>query len=232
MRFFVLSFFALVGCGGTSIDLNDGGNGDGGMNPDGSTVDSGNDVSTNPDGSISSCKAPVINLTFANCPPPPTCGGTVADGLYYYTHGCINDPWAQAKQGCPALQVAEEKGTVKGCVTIAGPVVTRDVAATYGAKLTLPPQCTLMAPCPGVETFLKQYFTMASCVSGATPGSCVCTVSSQASEVATTTFTTQNNQIVTSTNNHFDYCVQGNTMGLRWASGPNMESGIYELTKQ
>jgi hypothetical protein len=128
--------------------------------------------------------------------------------------------------------VTEEKGTIVGCLTFKGSAVTRDATVTYSAKLTLPAACTFMQPCSTVETYLKMAFPTASCMTGSNPGSCVCTVSTQSQQVATTTYTTTNNQIVTSTNNKYDYCVQGNMMGLHWAAGPNQEVGVYGLTKQ
>jgi len=215
----------LLSCGGTTPPFVDGG--DGGS--DGTAQDSIAD--TQMDSSGGDCKAPPINLTFAGCPTTPTCGGMIADGLYYYTSGCISDPWAAAKQNCMMLTVSEEKGTVRGCATFASGTVTRNVTATYSAKLDLPVTCTLGQPCSTVEGILKPYFTTASCMGTVMTG-CTCTVSLTTSSTASAGYTTMNNQIVTTAGGHYDYCGAGKDIGIKWNSGGTMEPGTYTVTKQ
>lgn len=224
--------FALVfiaACGGTSTTIpgTDGGGDDGSAGNDGSM---NNDGSTSMDGSMSTCTAPPINLTFTGCPAKPTCGGAIVPGTYWYTTGCIQDPWAQAKQACPQLQIGEEKGTVKGCLTFTNNYVTRDVSATYGATLTYPVQCLLNGTCMQLENGLKMYFNTATCAQAVM--GCTCKVSSTASSQVGTGYTTMNNQILTSNNAKYDYCMAGNMMGLAWNMGGTPEAGIYSLTKQ
>src|SRR2546430_15073843 len=123
--------FVLIACGGTSTTIGDGG--PEGSTGEGGTTEGGSDGGG--DGSISNCMAPSIDLTFTNCPARPSCGGAIAAGTYFYTSGCISDPWAQAKMACNQLKISNEKGTVKGCLTFTANFVSRDVAASYGATL-------------------------------------------------------------------------------------------------
>jgi hypothetical protein len=142
----------------------------------------------------------------------------------------VPDPWAQAKQYCNTLQVSEQAGTVKGCITFTGSTASRDVAASYSAKLTYPTACLLGASCATLEGYLKPYFTQASCA--AASSGCVCSVASSTASIATVGYSLQANQVVTSTNGRYDYCVSGNNLGMRYVSGPSPEPGIYQLTKQ
>jgi hypothetical protein len=231
MKFFfsclVLSGLFIAACGGTSTTIpgGDGGGGDGATTGDGST---GTDAAA--DSPLGGCNAPPINLTFTGCPAKPTCGGMIADGDYYYTTGCIPDPWAQAKQACQQLQVSDEKGTVKACVSFKAGIVSRNVVSSYSATLMIPTVCLLGGSCMQLETGLKQYFTMVTCTT-ATLG-CSCAVGSSYVGTGATTYTTANNQVTTGQNNVYDYCVGGNMLGLQFASGPNREAGTYSLTKQ
>jgi len=223
----------LAACGGVSTTpLDDGGTGsDGGSNSDAATSDGGggNDGGGNPEAGLS-CNAQTVNLTFSGCPAAPTCGGTIVDGVYDYMAGCIADPWAQAKQNCQSLQVSNEQGTVKGCITFAGGTAMRNVQSSYSATLAVPSSCLFNGTCAQLEGALKAYFPTATCAAATT--GCTCNVSSSYSGIGAVTYTTTNNQVVTSANNHYDYCVNGMSLGMRWASGPNPEPGIYTLTKQ
>jgi hypothetical protein len=222
----------LAACGGSSTTLdggtdsgpsNDGGGTDGQTNDGGGTDGQTNDGGSN-------CNAATVNLTFGNCPADPTCGGTIADGTYDYTTGCLPDPWAQAGTNCQGLQVTNQQGTVKGCVTFAGSLVTRDVQAAYSATLGVPTACLLGGTCTQLQTLLANYFPTATCSASST--GCTCDVSSSYTGTGTGTYSTSNNQIVTSANNHYDYCVNGTAMDVQWKSGPNAEPGVYTLTKQ
>ena len=229
MRSFLLACgatAAIAACGGTSVNLPDGGDDDSGAPVDGAAPDGGGSA----DGGGGACGAASVALTFGNCPAPPTCGGAIADGTWVYTAGCLPDPWAQAKTYCKALVVSGEQGTVRSCVTFSGATVSRDVSASYSAKLDYPTACLLGGTCTTLEAYLKPYFTQASCAPSAT--GCSCAVSSKSSGTVSTGFTLQNNQVVTSANGHYDYCVSGATMGMRYASGPSPEPGIYTLTKK
>jgi hypothetical protein len=42
----------------------------------------------------------------------------------------------------------------------------------------------------------------------------------------------QGAQLVTSTNNRYDFCAMGSSLAISWANGPNREPGVYGLTKQ
>lgn len=215
---------ALVGCGGASVNIPDGG-GDGGTDGQGPA-----DGQSGTDGQSGACGAAAVPLSFGNCPPAPTCGGTIADGVYVYTAGCVPDPWAQAKMYCKTLQVSGEQGSVRGCLTFSGPSVSRDVTATYSAKLDYPTACLLGGSCMQLESTLKPYFAQVSCATAVS--GCSCSVQTTTSSTATVGYSVQGNQVVTSTNGHYDYCVTGNTLGMRYVSGPNPEPGIYQLAKK
>lgn len=227
--FLALSGLLVAACGGseTTIPPNDGGGG-GGDGTTGSDGTTGTD--TGSDSPLGGCNAPPINLTFTGCPAKPTCGGAIADGTYYYTTGCIPDPWAQAKQACQALQVSNETGTVKACVNFAGGIVSRNVQSSYSATLMIPTACLLGGTCMQAETNLKNFFTTASCSQAAL--GCNCMVSSTYVGTGATTFTTANNQLTTGQNNVYDYCAMGNMLGMQFNSGPNREPGVYTLMKQ
>ncbi len=233
----------LVACGGSSSSsAADGGGADGGSattdgaTTDGRTGDAGSsdggaagDTGASGDGAVAACAAPTVNLTFASCPAAPTCGGTIVDGTYYYAAGCL-DLWTQAKMACPSLTVSSEQGTVKGCVSFTSGIVARDVSTTYGATANVPMACLVGQTCAQVQATLSAYFQTVSCASSA--GGCTCTVSSTYAATASGTYTTSNNQIVTSVGNHYDYCMSGGDMAIAWASGPTVEPGSYTLTKQ
>jgi len=223
--FLVVSGAIVAACGGTSTTIPGDGGGDGSTSNEGST---GGDAAN--DSPLGGCNATPINLTFGNCPAKPTCGGTIADGNYYYTTGCIPDPWAQAKATCMALVVSDEKGTVKACVSFMGGIVSRNVVSSYTATLTIPTSCLLGGSCMQAEAGLKQFFTMATCAQSSS--GCSCMVGSNYVGTGATTYTTANNQVTTGQNNVYDYCVAGNMLGLQFASGPNREAGTYSLTKQ
>ncbi len=226
-----VSSFVIIACGGSTTTIGDGGTDAGPTNDatvaDTSTNDtgSGNDATTD---SLVSC-GQSVNLTFGNCPAAPTCGGTIVDGTYDYTTGCIADPWAQAKQNCQTLQVSNEQGTVKGCITFAGGTSTRNVQTSYSATLAVPTSCLFGGTCAQLQALLNNAIT-ATCTN-ATSG-CTCDVSSTSAGIGTTTYTTVNNQVVTSTNVKYDYCVGTGTIDMQWASGGNPEPGVYTLTKQ
>ena len=183
----LIGLFASLGslaCGGTSTTpLNGDGGPDGGATNDGAANSDGApgaDGGVSPDAGLG-CNAATVNLTFANCPAAPTFGGTIVDGTYDYTTGCIADPWTQAKQNCPTLQVSNEQGTVKGCITFASNVVTRNVQSTYSATLDVPTSCLLGGSCQQLQGALKAYFTTAECSPAST--GCTCNVSSSYSGV-------------------------------------------------
>ena len=67
--------------------------------------------------------------------------------------------------------------------------------------------------------------------STATTG-CKCDVSASYAGQGSGTYTTSNDQVVTSANNHYDYCVGSGSIDMQWVSGPNAEPGVYTLTKQ
>jgi len=221
----------LVACGGSTTTLPDGGSdagSDGASNTDGSVTDAkAGDTGNNNDGSVS-CGQPV-SLTFANCPAAPTCGGSIVDGTYDYTTGCIANPWAQAQQNCQSLQVSNEQGTVQGCITFAAGSATRNVQSSYSATLDVPTSCLLGGSCAQLQTLLSMVIT-ASCT--ASTAGCTCNVSSSYSGLGASSYTTSNNQVVTSVGNHYDYCVGTGTIDMEWVSGPNTEPGVYTLTKQ
>ena len=223
----------LLACSGSSIGTSpgtDGGTTDAGHPVDAAGTAEGGDTGTTSEAGVGPCNASTINLTFGTCPAAPTCGGTIADGTYYYTTGCLPDPWAQTKAACPAAQVSNEQGTVKGCVTFAGGTVDRNVTSTYGATLDLPTSCLFGGTCAQLETLLKQYIQTASCTASAS--GCTCSASQSYMATAGGSYTTSSNQITTSLGNHYDYCVNGGTLGVQWLSGPNAEPGNYTLTKQ
>ena len=231
MTLSVMSFL-WVACGGATTTIDDGGadasTGDSQVSGDTSTSDtSTGDTSTVDTGTP--CNAQPVNLTFANCPAQPSCGGTIVDGSYDYTTGCIPTPWAQAQQNCQALKVTNETGTVTGCITFASGFATRQVQTSYGATLDVPTSCLLGGSCAQLQTLLSNYFT-ATCT--ASTAGCTCDVSGSYGATGGVSYTTSNNQLVTSTNNHYAYCVGTGAIDMQWASGPNAEPGVYTLTKQ
>ncbi len=226
----------LLACGGATTNLGDAGGGDSGTTSDGSladvaTSDGGGGPDSGNGDSAAPCNAQKVNLTFTNCPAAPTCGGAIVDGTYDYTTGCIPDPWAQAKTYCPTMQVSNEQGTVQGCITFASGLATRDVQSSYSATLDVPSACLVGGTtCAKLQGYLAPYFTSATC--SPTTGGCSCSVSTQYAGQGAVTYTTSNNQVVTSTNNHYDYCMGTGSIDMQWVSGPNPEPGIYTLTKQ
>ncbi len=232
-------FSFVLACGGSTTDIGDSGS-DGGPTNDATTKDTSTSDVAVADGqgppdtgngdSSAPCGAKAVNLTFANCPTQPTCGGTIVDGIYDYTTGCIPTPWAQAQQNCPTLKVSNEQGTVQGCITFAGNLATRDVQSSYSATLAVPSSCLFNSTCTQLQGYLTQAGLTATCA--ASTGGCTCNVSSSYAGTGATTYTATNNQVVTSTNNHYDYCMGTGTIDMQWVSGPNAEPGVYTLTKQ
>jgi hypothetical protein len=230
LRSFSVVLLAL-GCGGTTTTIGDDGGSDAAPMMDGAAADVTVDVSVDVhDASNTTCNAQVVNLSFDNCPATPMCGGTIADGVYDYTAGCIPSPWGAFQMQCPALQVTGQMGTVQGCATYMSGSLTQVLSTSYSATLGVPAQCLFNATCMQLQTQLANYFTTVMCTAATTGCDCAVALTTNASD--TVSYMTSNNQIVTSTNDHYNYCVQGTSLTTEFASGPNPSSGVYSATHQ
>ncbi len=210
--------------GGTT----DGGTTDGGAT-DGGTTDGGTTDGGGADGGVLNCaNAKPVVLTIGSCSTLTACGGDPT-GTWNYTQGCLADPFAQAKKTCQALNVTQQTATVQGCIQFAGNLVGRNVKVSYSASATFPLACAL-GDCANAETALKGYFQTATCTKSTTE--CNCTVASTYTTTGGDTYSTANNQIVTGAGDHYDFCVNGTSLGYSHVSGSAQEPGNYTLTKQ
>ncbi len=227
----------LVACGGsetTPIPASDSGAGNDGSLTDGSPVsDAGPPVDDSgvsfPDAGIGPPK--IVDVTFADkCPATVACGGAVV-GTWDYESACAEGVWDDAKKACPTLGITSQSGTVQGRLLFTANTVSRAAKVTFSAKLNWPSACLQGASCQAAQTALLKVFTTATCTNG-TAGSCDCSVTSVTSGTsAGTPYSLQGNQIVVNDGNKFDYCVTGESMTYRWASGPNPEKASFALKK-
>jgi hypothetical protein len=210
---------------GTNADTstNDGSNPNDGASP---VDDSG--VSF-PDAGIGPPK--VVDVTFADkCPAFSPCGGSVV-GVWDYESACAEGVWDDAKKACPTLGITSQSGTVQGRLLFTANTVSRSAKVSFSAKINWPAICLQGASCPAAQAALLKVFTTATCAAGPN-GSCDCNVTSSTSgSSAGTPYSVQGNQIVVNDGNKFDFCVNGESMSYRWASGPNPEKASFTLKK-
>lgn len=203
-------------CGGTSTPLL----GDGGADDAGGGADAASDAPP---------EASTVPLTLSTCAAFTPCGGDV-EGTWTLTGGCLDDPLATSKGLCPTLVVNSEVANASGTVTFTKGVVTRGYQTHYGIDITIPSVCLQGATCDQAQTAYRAYIPNATCTA-ASSGGCECVGSIDTTATQGSTYTIANDEIVTAGGDHYAYCITGNTMQYRHASGPNPELGSYTLEK-
>jgi hypothetical protein len=221
----------LVTLGSIACSSAGGGNGDGGNPPaDGSAQSDGS--TTSPDGSTTSPDGGggPFSLQFpAQCPAFSACGGNLEGTTWDYTSGCVDNPFGQAKQFCPTLEVKNATGSGQGTLAFSGGAVTRKVKLNTSATLVIPPACTMgVVPCSAIQAQLGSVGLMGTCTGS---GTCTCTVSRTTTIDETDAYAVVGNTVVVNGTSEYDFCVQGGKMSHR-AKDQNAEPGTYELTKR
>ena len=182
-------------------------------------------------GGGSTTEPPTVALTFGSCPALTPCGGDPT-GTWFYTEGCVNDPFGQATAVCAAITAKNLSGTVKGRVTFSsGTQVERHVTLSASGVLDVPASCLMgVLSCAQVQTALRGQLPGATCaVAG---GGCECSVSrSQVIDDSTGYAVTGTRlTVVTGT---YPFCV-GPASRLQYfkSGGPSLEDGVLTLTRQ
>jgi len=231
VAFSVLVTFGSVACSSAG----GGGNGDGGDAPDGNATQSDGSTS-NTDGSPNPGKdggggGGPFSLQFpAQCPAFSACGGSLEGTTWDYTSGCVDDPFGQAKQFCPSLQVQNPMGSGTGTLEFSGGKVTRKAKITTSATLVIPPACTMgVIPCSTIQAQLANAGIQGTCTGSG--GTCNCAVTQVDDIDEAGQYAVVGNTVVVNGSNEYDFCVQGAKMGHR-AKDQKAEPGTYELTKR
>jgi hypothetical protein len=210
-----------------------GGNDDGGAPADGSAQGDGS--ATGPDGSSrkdgGGGGGGPFSLQFpAMCPALSACGGSLEGTTWDYTAGCVDNPFGQAKQFCPSLQVQNPMGSGSGTLEFSGGKVTRKAKITTSATLVIPPACTMgVIPCSTIQTQLANVGIQGTCAGSG--GTCNCNVTQVDDIDEAGQYAVVGNTVVVNGANEYDFCVQGGKMGHR-AKDQKAEPGTYELTKR
>ena len=172
-----------------------------------------------------------FNVQFpATCPAFSACGGSIEGTTWDYSSGCVDDPFGQAKQFCPSLQVQNPMGSGSGTLSFTGGKVTRKAKITTSATLVIPPACTMgVIPCSTIQAQLANVGVKGTCTGSG--GTCNCAVTKTDDIDEAGQYAVVGNTVVVNGSNEYDFCVQGGKMGHR-AKDQDAEPGTYELTKR
>jgi len=173
--------------------------------------------------------APVVNVTFGNCPATTVCSGSLP-GTWFYTTGCSNNPFPEARQLCPAATFSNQSGSVRGCVQFNNTTVERHAIFTASATVNIPMSCTVGLPCTTIETLAQMYLPGATCTSAAA-GGCDCTAT-RTTNINDTGGYTYNAGVLTVDGGVYDTCVNPSTTFTYNKPDGGIEEGQYTMTRQ
>ncbi len=204
---------------------------------DSSAVDAGNDTGAQGDAGDGGPKTGA--LTFRGCAALTPCGGAVP-GTWDFTGGCLEDPLASFRAACPGLVERSARGTLQGSVAFTGGsasgAVSRTLQISVVADVTFPSSCVAPATCTLVPLLIGGYLPGATATCSGTT-SCLCTITYNRSENASTTYTTAGNSIAFANGETFDYCITGARMQYRQtATAPgqpaDLTAGLLSLERR
>lgn len=197
---------------------------DAGQTDAGSPPDAGSHVDAGP--------PPTVNITLSgSCPALAPCGGNLV-GEWWYSAGCMEDPFPGIKQYCSSATYSGQSVTVTGKVIYDGSNVTRTGTAIAKGNIHVPSSCAWVG-CSTIENgILNNGCSSATCSSGSS-GSCDCVVSCVGPISETFPYTSSGGviHVAASPARNYDYCVNGNTLQYHQTDNQPAESGWYTLTK-
>ncbi len=172
--------------------------------------------------------------TSTSCPPLAACGGPEA-GTWDVGGGCFDLPVPAALMQCPGASVTGATGRARGRVTFAGSIARRAAEWEVEATLVVPAVCAMfIGGCPGVEAAARGVNPDTTCTTEPVTGTCRCLTRQRGQIRDGDRYTTTATQIVSVTGNkRWDYCVMGNSLRYRDASGSGpREPGTIELRRR
>ncbi|MBL8949208.1 MAG: hypothetical protein JNK82_00430, partial [Myxococcaceae bacterium] len=178
-------------------------------------------------------QAPQFNLTFNSCPATAACASPLP-GTWYYTAGCVNDPFAQARTACAGATTANVTGTGRGCVTFGANTVTRRFSTSITGTIVIPASCLLggALTCTQVQTALRAYYPNATCTASAGAG-CDCTATIDTPITENASPYTNSAGVVTVAAGTYNTCVSpAGTLKYTRTGGQSLEDGQFTLMLQ
>lgn len=211
----------------------DGGPGDAGGTPDGGGPDGGNpDAGGQDAGTADAGTPPVVNVTLSgSCPALTPCGGDPT-GEWWYTAGCMADPFPGITQYCSTATYSNPSVTLQGKVVFDGVHVTRSGSAEAKADVHVPSACNAYGCATIAAGIESNGCSNATCTDGAN-GSCDCAVDcvGQIAESNTYTVSGTTLNVAASPARTYDFCVNGGTLKYHETDSTPAEPGWFTLTK-
>lgn len=172
--------------------------------------------------------------TDAPCPTPSFCGGDV-QGTWDVANGCFEIPVSGQTMLCPNARVTRAAGRARGRVNFGNVIAQRAAEWETAVDVLIPAQCaSLVGGCAQLQQFLQSSFPGSTCAPSGGAGDCTCTAQRNGSLRDGDAYTTQNNQIVSSSSGRrWDYCVTGSSLVYRDASqSSTREPGLITLARR
>ena len=153
-------------------------------------------------------------------------------GTWYYTAGCVNDPFAQVRAFCATATIDNVMGTGRGCVTFAPTVVNRRVAVSVTGNVTIPPSCLMgVLTCAQIQTTIAASFPGAMC--SAAGGGCSCTLTASSNINDNQSPYAYTAGVLTVGAGTYNTCVSpAGTLKYTRTGGQSLEDGQFTLTQQ
>jgi hypothetical protein len=174
----------------------------------------------------------LVTLTFGSCPAVSACGGSLL-GTWFYTAGCINNPFSEATSQCGAATTSNNTGTVRGQVTFTPATITRDALLNITGSVHFPSSClSAVVTCASLNVLVAQYYPGSTCTAAGGGGcDCAMTRSTRFNELALA-YSVSGNTLTVGTGT-YDFCVSpASTFKYTRTGGPSLEDGLLTLTLQ
>lgn len=164
-----------------------------------------------------------------SCPHTP-CGGSIPDGVYRYTAGCVVNYFADLSQLCASATITTTKASVDGTLTFSnGNEVDRDVRVRAEGTAFVPSSCLFGGTCQQASTLISSYFPGSTCTSAT--GGCDCALLLERTVTDSSSYTVSGNQLLAGTRT-YDFCVSGATLTYEDVSAGNeRQPGVYTLER-
>ena len=232
----VVALCLLVACG--PLPQNNGTGGGGGSSGGGTATgggsgggSAGGSAGGSGGGSAGAAEPPVVQLSIDNCPSLTACGGTPQLGTWFYTAGCVNNPFKGAQQACGAITFSNLAGTVKGKVTFDAVTVTRRVETSVSGTLNVPSSCLMgFLTCAQMQAQLRQQYPTATCA--AAGAGCDCSVTEDGLINDASAWSVSGSTITVGSGT-YDYCIApASTLKYRRTGSASVEDGLMTLSRQ
>jgi hypothetical protein len=203
---------------------------DAGTLPDAGLSDAGSQADAGPP--VDAGSPPTVNITLSGaCPALTACGGGLV-GEWWYSAGCMEDPFPGIKQYCSSATYSGQSVTVTGKVVYTASTVTRTGTAIAKGNIHVPSSCAWVG-CSTIENgILNNGCSSATCSSGSS-GSCDCVVNCVGPINESFPYTVSGGviHVAASPARNHDYCVNGPTLEYHQTDTQPAESGWYTLSR-